>query len=111
MGRLGLVTATATLVHPGYTGIITLELANLGDTPIALYPGVRIAQLVLHKIAPIEGDVDEYMSTMTYKFSTRPSYSRINEDEEMGVLSRLRDEERYQRKSMNDILKGKRTKV
>ena len=41
-GRLGLVIATATLVHPGFTGVITLEMVNLGDAPIALYPGVRI---------------------------------------------------------------------
>jgi dCTP deaminase len=47
--RLGLVIATATVIHPGYIGVITLELGNIGETPIALYPSLRIAQLIFHK--------------------------------------------------------------
>jgi len=46
-GRAGLVIATATAVHPGFTGTITLELVNLGEVPLVLYPGVPVAQLVL----------------------------------------------------------------
>jgi dCTP deaminase len=46
-GRLGLVIATATMIQPGFSGTITLELANLGTVPIVLYVGVRIAQVVL----------------------------------------------------------------
>jgi dCTP deaminase len=45
-GRLGLVIATATLIQPGFKGTITLELANVGDTPIMLEVGLAIAQLV-----------------------------------------------------------------
>jgi dCTP deaminase len=43
--REGLSIATATLIEPGYQGIVTLELANLGEIPIALYPGLEIAQI------------------------------------------------------------------
>jgi dCTP deaminase len=43
--REGLSIATATLIEPQYQGIVTLELANLGQIPIALYPGLRIAQI------------------------------------------------------------------
>jgi dCTP deaminase len=43
--REGLSIATATLIEPNYEGIATLELANLGQIPIALYPGLRIAQI------------------------------------------------------------------
>ena len=43
--REGLSIATATLIEPGYKGIVTLELANLGEIPIALYPGLEIAQI------------------------------------------------------------------
>jgi dCTP deaminase len=43
--REGLSIATATLIEPHYEGIATLELANLGQIPIALYPGLRIAQI------------------------------------------------------------------
>lgn len=45
-GRAGLVIATATAVHPGFCGTITLELLNLGEVPLALYPGTAVAQIV-----------------------------------------------------------------
>lgn len=48
--REGLNIATATLINPCYRGLITLELANLGQIPIQLYPGMRIAQIAFHKI-------------------------------------------------------------
>lgn len=48
--REGLSIATATLINPCYSGIITLELANLGQIPVRLYPGMRIAQIAFHKI-------------------------------------------------------------
>lgn len=48
-GRLGLMIATATAVAPGFAGTIVLELANLGNVPIVLYPMMRIAQLVFHR--------------------------------------------------------------
>lgn len=46
-GRAGLVIATATAVAPGFAGSITLELVNLGEVPLVLYPGLRVSQLVL----------------------------------------------------------------
>lgn len=48
-GRLGLIVATAVFVHPGFRGCLTLELVNDGDSPIRLSPGVRIAQLAIHR--------------------------------------------------------------
>lgn len=45
-GRAGLIIATATTVHPGFTGTITLELVNLGEVPLVLYPGLSVAQIV-----------------------------------------------------------------
>ena len=48
--REGLSIATATLIEPGYKGIVTLELANLGEIPIALYPGLEIAQISFTKV-------------------------------------------------------------
>lgn len=44
-GRLGIIVATATVVHPGYEGVLTLELYNAGELPIKLRLGVSIAQL------------------------------------------------------------------
>lgn len=46
--REGLNIATATIINPKYRGIITLELANFGDIPIRLSPGIRLAQLALY---------------------------------------------------------------
>jgi dCTP deaminase len=51
-GRLGLIVATAAGIHPGFSGTLTLELRNLGETPLALYPGQPIAQLFFHTVDP-----------------------------------------------------------
>ena len=48
--REGLNIATASFIEPGYEGVITLELANLGEIPIALYPGLRLAQLAFNEL-------------------------------------------------------------
>jgi len=49
-GRRGLIIATATGVHPGFTGCITLELTNVGDIPVVISPGAAICQLFLHTV-------------------------------------------------------------
>lgn len=49
-GRLGLIVATAVGIHPSFAGSLTLELRNLGETPLTLYPGQTIAQLFLHAV-------------------------------------------------------------
>ena len=46
VGRLGVVIhSTAGYIDPGFSGQITLEIANLANIPIRLYPGMRIAQI------------------------------------------------------------------
>jgi dCTP deaminase len=55
-GRLGLIVATAAGIHPGFSGTLTLELRNLGETPLALYPGQTIAQLFFHDVMPPVGE-------------------------------------------------------
>jgi len=47
LGRRGLIIETAPLVHPNFSGCLTLELANVGEIPIALRPGMQIAQLII----------------------------------------------------------------
>ncbi|RJR46230.1 MAG: dCTP deaminase [Desulfobacteraceae bacterium] len=49
-GRYGLIIATATGVHPGFTGCITLELSNVGEIPITVKPGTAICQLFIHEL-------------------------------------------------------------
>jgi dCTP deaminase len=48
-GRLGLMIATAVWVHPLFTGCLTFEIANYGNVPVSLPPGITIAQLVFHQ--------------------------------------------------------------
>jgi dCTP deaminase len=49
-GRRGLVIETAPGVHPGFAGCLTLELANVGEMPIAISPGTEICQLFIHSV-------------------------------------------------------------
>jgi len=49
-GRRGLIIATATGVHPGFKGCLTLELTNVGEVPIEIIPGMRISQLCIHEV-------------------------------------------------------------
>lgn len=51
-GRLGIVVhATAGFVDPGFEGDITLEMQNLGNAPVKLYPEDRICQIVFEKMS------------------------------------------------------------
>jgi dCTP deaminase len=55
-GRLGLIVATAVGIHPNFAGSLTLELRNLGETPLTLYPGQAIAQLFFHQVQDRDGN-------------------------------------------------------
>lgn len=51
LGRQGLlVHATAGFIDPGFTGQITLELANVGEETLRLAVGQRIAQIVFMRM-------------------------------------------------------------
>ena len=46
LGRLGLlIHSTAGFVDPGWDGHLTLELSNVANLPIAIYPGMKIGQI------------------------------------------------------------------
>lgn len=46
LGRLGLlIHTTAGFVDPGFTGYLTLELSNVANLPITVYPGMKIGQI------------------------------------------------------------------
>ena len=57
-GRRGLIIATATGVHPGFKGCLTLELSNVGELPIAIKPGMEICQLFLHRVETENEELD-----------------------------------------------------
>ncbi|MFB6166674.1 MAG: dCTP deaminase [Candidatus Nanohaloarchaea archaeon] len=50
-GRLGIVVhATAGYIDPGFEGQITLEMQNLGNAPVRVYPEDRICQVVFEEM-------------------------------------------------------------
>lgn len=51
IGRLGLIVhATAGFIDPGFEGQITYEMTNLSNIPIAIYGGMKIAQMSVHAL-------------------------------------------------------------
>lgn len=62
---------------PGFTGVITLELTNVGNAPLVLSPGVRIAQMLFHRV----GEMATY--TGPYRCPTAPEMGKIHSDEEL----------------------------
>ena len=73
--RLGLSVVSASTVAPGFKGVITLELANHGVAPLILWPGVRIANLVLHEVkTPSEYLGEKYICPIG------PEFSKVHED-------------------------------
>jgi dCTP deaminase len=66
-GRAGLqVHSTAGLIDPGFEGILTFELHNMGKLPLPLYAGIRIAQISFHRCAPV---AQSYMSKSEAKYA------------------------------------------
>ncbi|MCU1689103.1 MAG: dCTP deaminase [Jatrophihabitantaceae bacterium] len=52
LGRLGLLThSTAGFIDAGFTGHITLELSNVANLPITLWPGMKIGQLCIFQLS------------------------------------------------------------
>jgi len=47
IARTFIMIETAPWIHPSYRGCLTLEIANVSNTAIILYPGTPIGQLVL----------------------------------------------------------------
>jgi len=51
LGRLGLlIHSTAGFIDPGWDGHVTLELSNVANLPITLWPGMKIGQLCLFRL-------------------------------------------------------------
>ena len=53
-----LIHFTAPTIHAGFSGRITLEIMNLGPSPIALTPGKPICQLIIEEVhgIPLRND-------------------------------------------------------
>ena len=84
-----------------------MELANEGDTPIALYPGIRIAQLIFLRIPPLNNTKKLYLSK--YAAAVEPAFSLLHEDQDLIALRRIIDEE-SSKDGGNEDEKRKRSK-
>ncbi|MEO8458199.1 MAG: dCTP deaminase [Chloroflexota bacterium] len=82
LGRLGLlVHATAGYVDPGWTGRLTLELSNQSQMPIALYYGMRIAQIsFIEMTTPVDRPYGHKDLGSKYQGQTGPTPSRISRE-------------------------------
>ena len=78
LGRLGLLThATAGFVDPGFSGHVTLELANVATLPIKLYPGMKIGQLCFFRLSsPAEHPYGSAKYGSRYQGQRGPTPSR-----------------------------------
>ncbi|MFL6154710.1 MAG: dCTP deaminase [Marmoricola sp.] len=78
LGRLGLLThATAGFVDPGFSGHVTLELANVATLPIKLYPGMKIGQLCFFRLSsPAEHPYGSEKYGSRYQGQRGPTASR-----------------------------------
>lgn len=77
--RVGLQIATASSIEPGFKGVLTLELSNVGTIPIELYPGFRVAQLFVHEAKP---PVSQANAGRKYQCPIGPQFSRIYDDQD-----------------------------
>src|SRR6184192_985406 len=51
LGRLGLlIHSTAGFIDPGWDGHVTLELSNVANLPITIYPGMKIGQISFFRL-------------------------------------------------------------
>ena len=82
LGRLGLLThSTAGFIDPGFSGHITLELSNVANLPVKLFPGMKIGQLCLIKLSsPAEHPYGSavYGSRYQGQRGPTPSKSHLN---------------------------------
>jgi dCTP deaminase len=80
LGRLGLlIHSTAGYVDPGWDGYLTLELSNVANLPITIYPGMKIGQISFFRLTtaaetPYGGAGNKYQG------QRGPTASRIHEE-------------------------------
>jgi dCTP deaminase len=82
LGRLGLVIhSTAGFIDAGFDGHVTLELANLANLPITLYPGMKIGQISFIKMtSPAEKPYGSGAKGSKYQGQRGPTPSRYFEN-------------------------------
>ena len=78
LGRLGLlIHSTAGFVDAGWDGHLTLELSNVANLPIAIYPGMKIGQIsFLRMTTPADHPYGSATTGSKYQGQRGPTPSR-----------------------------------
>jgi dCTP deaminase len=89
LGRLGLlIHSTAGFVDAGWDGHLTLELSNVANLPIAIYPGMKIGQISFFEMTtPAAAPYGSASMGSKYQGQRGPTPSRyyLNFDQVEGV--------------------------
>lgn len=82
LGRIGLlIHSTAGFIDPGFEGQVTLELSNVANLPIAIYPGMKIGQVSFYQLStPAEHPYGSPGAGSKYQGQSGPTPSRIHRD-------------------------------
>ena len=82
LGRLGLlIHSTAGFIDAGFDGHVTLELANVANLPITLYPRMKIGQIsFLQMTTPAERPYGKGAAGSKYQGQRGPTPSRYFEN-------------------------------
>jgi dCTP deaminase len=82
LGRLGLlIHSTAGFIDAGFDGHVTLELANVANLPITLYPGMKIGQIsFMTMTSPAENPYGKGAKGSKYQGQIGPRPSRYWEN-------------------------------
>jgi dCTP deaminase len=86
LGRLGLlIHSTAGYVDPGWDGFLTLELSNVANLPITIYPGMKIGQISFFRLtSPAEHPYGSTAAGSKYQGQRGPTPSRFFEEFQNG---------------------------
>ncbi len=82
LGRLGLlIHSTAGFIDPGFTGQVTLELSNVANLPIAIYPTMKIGQISFYQMTtPAEFPYGSPELGSKYQGQSGPTPSQMHVD-------------------------------
>jgi dCTP deaminase len=82
LGRLGLlIHSTAGFIDPGWDGHVTLELSNVANLPITIYPRMKIGQVSFFRLStPAEVPYGSAERRSKYQGQRGPTASRFFEE-------------------------------
>ena len=74
---------TAPWIHPEYRGCLTLEIANVSNTPLLLYPGRFVAQLILFDVPGAKSAIQHSGTYLGPVYPEAPKFLDPAQDLEM----------------------------